>query len=217
MSSNRTSFDKLPDVPKLSIIDIEIRAITSFEDRKGVKIDLKGGKIKYPDGEIKEFRQTFLENLCVDYLRHEWYQEYNKICARKTLSDIEYLELNKQFADAIDIAYPSLGYAAQMQYQQKKRRVLQPSSNALDRILDDLLHNAGYPKKIRFWKWFGSPGPFNPNRVEPALELDIRVVNEIHRAPEAVCASSESSYVRGCKEWLMTRRTALQPLFKALS
>jgi len=75
----------------------------------------------------------------------------------------------------------------------------------IDERLDNLIqeynpNSEGRINIIRYWRWWGIPGPFSGKATIP-LVVDKRIYEEILKATPEECAVSESEYVREAKKW----------------
>lgn len=178
--------------PRIDLSQLEARAVTQFEQHYRRRVDLETEN------------RYFIESICVNYLRHNWMYEYDAILNRRYMTSKSYLKLYKEFVDAVEAHYPTLGCVAQIQYQKRRRILEHPATHSLDNRLDEILSESpegtfgfGFGGwSIRAWRWKGQPGD---------TPLHERIVCEIDKAHPKLCAASESPYVRYCKQWLLRR------------
>lgn len=192
-------FENLPVIPR---VDLEVKAVIHQEQLTGKKV------------ELDKTSTSYINHLCVHYLRHVMFTDYKKYSTGKFTGMI-YLEVFKLFTLAVEKNYPWLAEAAFSQYYRKRSVMQRSPEGPIDLKLNNLLQFNGYHKPITQWRWFGTPTAFAKSTHAP-VSLDLKILKEIQATPREICEQSESEYVRRCKEWLDEKLDDVKRVVNAL-
>lgn len=191
---------KFRSLPRITQVDLELKAVLQQEKLTGKKYD------------IKNIDRYCLDKHSVKYLRHVYFEEYERQIHRLPIDS--YLELHAKFTDAVCEIYPWLTLQATGYHRIKLRRAFEAKKHPLDHLLNNILVNCGVHKPIYEWRWWGTPDLFR-DRPRASEEANIKVLTEIKRSQRELCSTSSSEYVRGCKDWLDEKLPKLRGLIEA--